>query len=90
MTTTPKEKAKAKAKPKKKVEKRGESAELPSIPAKQVEASTAQLENEIGVLEGWLNDLKETREDNSESILAKTTYTDMLLNRQELLNTLKK
>lgn len=74
--------------PEDKIERRSEPGEL-SIPEDLIKQSSIQLAAEIEVLEGWLEDLKETRDDNPESILAKTTYTDMLLNRQELLNTLK-
>lgn len=71
-----------------KVERRSEPAAL-ALPDDLLEQSTSQLISEISILESWLEDLKETRDDNPETILAKTTYTDMLLNRQELLNTLK-
>jgi len=47
-----------------------------------------QLEREIGIMENWLKGLEETRDDNSESIIARKSYTEMLQNRQELLNTL--
>lgn len=73
-----------------KKERRSESEDQPIISAKAVEEGSTQIETEITILEGWLKDLKETSEDNPEAILSKTTYTDMLLNRQELLNTLKK
>jgi len=44
------------------------------------------LEQEIATIESWLADLNDTRDDNSESIIAKKSYTEMLQNRQELLN----
>lgn len=58
------------------------------IPAALAKKAKTQLENEITTIESWLSDLNETRDDNSESIIAKKTYTEMLQNRQELLNAL--
>ncbi len=43
---------------------------------------------EIGIIESWLKDMEETRDDNSESIIARKSYTEMLKNHRELLNTL--
>lgn len=59
------------------------------IPEELMQQARIQLENEITILENWLKDLNETREDNPESIIARKSYTEMLQNRQELLNTLK-
>ncbi|MAM70818.1 MAG: hypothetical protein CMP91_06755 [Gammaproteobacteria bacterium] len=48
-----------------------------------------QLEKEISILQGWLKDLNETRDDNPEAIIARKFYDEMIQNRQELLDTLK-
>jgi hypothetical protein len=56
---------------------------IPEVLAKKAKT---QLEQEIATIESWLADLNETRGDNSESIIAKKSYTEMLQNRQELLN----
>lgn len=58
------------------------------IPDELSQQAKTQLESEISILENWLKDLNETREDNPESIIARKSYTEMLQNRQELLNTL--
>lgn len=58
------------------------------ISKKSIQQATQQLEGEIKIIEEWLHDLKETREDNPESIAARKSYGDMLQSRQELLNTL--
>ena len=69
-------------------DRRSDAIEEP-IPEDLLTKGRSQLEAEISIIEGWLSDLDETREDNPESILARTTYTNMLLNRRELLSTLK-
>ena len=51
--------------------------------------ATDQLESEIRIIESWLQDLEETREDNPESVAARQAYGDMLQSRRDLLNTLK-
>ena len=56
------------------------------IPEALAKKAKTQLEQEIATIESWLADLNETRDDNSESIIAKKSYTEMLQNRQELLN----
>ncbi|MBN4054038.1 hypothetical protein JYT97_04040, partial [Haliea sp. AH-315-K21] len=58
------------------------------IPETLAKNAKAQLEKEIRMIENWLKDLEETRDDNSASIIARSSYTEMLQNRQELLNTL--
>jgi hypothetical protein len=62
--------------------------EQEKIPEALSKKAKAQLENEIATIESWLSDLNETRDDNTESIIAKKSYTEMLQNRQELLNAL--
>jgi len=56
------------------------------IPEALAKKAKTQLEQEIATIESWLADLNETRDDNSESIIAKKSYTEMLQNCQELLN----
>tara|TARA_R110000772_G_scaffold170081_2_gene281979 strand:- start:332 stop:559 length:228 start_codon:yes stop_codon:yes gene_type:complete len=58
------------------------------IPEELARQARTQLESEISILKSWLKDLNETREDNPESIIARNSYTEMLQNRQELLDTL--
>ena len=58
---------------------------IPELLSKQ---ARNQLETEINLLQGWLRDLDETREDNPEAIIAKKFYREMIQNRQELLDTL--
>ena len=58
------------------------------IPVELAENAKIQLQQEIATIESWLQDLQETRDDNSASIIAKKSYTEMLQNRQELLHAL--
>ena len=53
-----------------------------------IEKGKAQLEQEIEIIQGWLDDLRETREDNPFSLSARKTYEDMLQSRKELLKTI--
>ena len=70
-------------------DRRSQTAQKPEkIPEDLALNAKQQLEREIGIIENWLKDLEETRDDNSESIIARKSYTEMLQNRQELLNTL--
>ena len=70
-------------------DRRSQTAQEPEkIPEDLALNAKQQLEREIGIIENWLKDLEETRDDNSESIIARKSYTEMLQNRQELLNTL--
>ena len=64
------------------------SQEAEKIPEDLALNAKQQLEKEIGIIENWLKDLEETSDNNSESIIARKSYTEMLQNRQELLNTL--
>ncbi len=61
---------------------------IEEIPENLSKQAISQLESEIATLQGWLDDLGETREDNPEAIIAKKFYRDMIQNRQELLDTI--
>ena len=60
------------------------------IPADLRDQGAQQLKAEIKLIEGWLEDLNETREDNPESLAARKTYHDMLRSRNDLLDALNK
>ncbi|MAY02519.1 MAG: hypothetical protein CMQ38_06020 [Gammaproteobacteria bacterium] len=60
-----------------------------AIPQALNRQARQQLEKEISILQGWLKDLNETRDDNPEAIIARKFYDEMIQNRQELLDTLK-
>jgi hypothetical protein len=55
-----------------------------------IEEGTFQLTNEIRVLESWLEELKASNQEDSESVAARKSYSDMLRSRREMLNTLTK
>ena len=60
------------------------------IDQKLVEEGTAQLRNEIEVLEAWLLELEASGENDVEVIAARKSYNDMLRSRREMLSTLAK
>jgi hypothetical protein len=60
------------------------------ISAELYQKGSTQLETEIRILEGWLNELDETRGDNPYSVAARKSYGDMLQSRRDLLKTLQK
>lgn len=49
---------------------------------------TAQLNNEIKVLESWLAELEAAQNEDSEVAAARKSYTDMLTSRKEMLSSL--
>ncbi|MDG2141575.1 MAG: hypothetical protein P8K27_08770 [Gammaproteobacteria bacterium] len=55
-----------------------------------IEEGTFQLTNEIRVLESWLEELKASDQEDSESVATRKSYSDMLRSRREMLNTLTK
>ena len=61
-----------------------------TIDQKLIDEGTAQLTNEIKVLESWLNELDASESANPESKAARKSYNDMLKSRKEMLNTLNK
>ena len=61
-----------------------------TIDQKLIDEGTAQLTNEIKVLESWLNELDASESANPESKAARKSYNDMLKTRKEMLNTLNK
>lgn len=69
---------------------RRQPPEISEISPELLQLGKVQLEAEIRLLESWLQQLDETRKDNSESLSARKTYTDMLESRKELLASLQK
>tara|TARA_Y100000814_G_scaffold261943_1_gene213419 strand:+ start:389 stop:628 length:240 start_codon:yes stop_codon:yes gene_type:complete len=61
-----------------------------TIDQKLIDEGTAQLTNEIKVLESWLNELDAAESADPESKAARKSYNDMLKSRKEMLNTLNK
>ena len=60
-----------------------------AIPAELLDQGVKQLEAEIALIEGWLANLAQTRDDNPESMAVRKSYSDMLHSRKEVLKTLK-
>ncbi|MCY4266125.1 MAG: hypothetical protein OXE78_14940 [Gammaproteobacteria bacterium] len=61
-----------------------------SIDQKLIEEGTAQLNNEIEVLETWLSELDGSDDSNPELVATRKSYSDMLQSRKEMLSTLAK
>ena len=71
------------------MQERRKAPTVEEISPELIQNASQQLEAEIKIIEGWLHDLDETREDNMASLAARKSYNDMLQSRRELLNTLK-
>ena len=71
-------------------EDRRQPVESTALSPELVERGKLQLENEIRVIEGWLELLEQTRSDNAESLAARKAYGDMLQSRKDLLTVLRK
>ena len=72
------------------MEDRRAPPQIAAIPEELRKKGQEQLEAEISIIEGWLEDLNETREDNPESLAARKSYMDMLRSRKDLLMALRK
>jgi len=59
-----------------------------SIDEALIAEGTAQLNNEIKVLESWLAELEAAKSDDTETLAARKSYTDMLTSRRDMLNSL--
>lgn len=59
-----------------------------NIDQQLIEEGTAQLSNEIAVLEAWLKELEATEGSDSEVSATRKSYHDMLRSRREMLSTL--
>ena len=60
------------------------------IDQKLIDEGTAQLNNEIQVLENWLAELETAPEEDEEALAARKSYRDMLSSRREMLSALAK
>lgn len=61
-----------------------------SIDEKLIRTGTEQLNNEIQVLEAWLQELDASDDTDAEIVAARKSYKDMLRSRKEMLSTLTK
>ncbi|MDF1765686.1 MAG: hypothetical protein P1V29_04820 [Gammaproteobacteria bacterium] len=59
-----------------------------SIDEALIAEGTAQLNSEIKVLENWLAELEAAKSDDTETLAARKSYTDMLTSRRDMLNSL--
>ena len=71
-------------------EDRRQPAESTSLSPELVQRGKQQLESEIRTIEGWLEQLEQTRKDNPQSLAARKAYSDMLQSRKDLLAVLRK
>lgn len=60
------------------------------IDAALIAEGTAQLNKEIQVLEAWLAELESGSVESSQAQEARKSYSDMLVSRREMLETLQK
>ena len=60
------------------------------VDQKLIDEGTAQLNNEIQVLENWLAELETAPEEDEEALAARKSYRDMLSSRREMLSALAK
>ena len=59
-----------------------------SVDQKLIEEGTAQLKNEIKVLESWLRELDVLDDPDAEKTATRKSYSDMLQSRKQMLSTL--
>ena len=71
-------------------EDRRQPSESTLLSPELVQRGKQQLESEIRTIEGWLEQLEQTRKDNPESLAARKAYSDMLQSRKDLLAVLRK
>ena len=61
-----------------------------AIDAALIAEGTAQLDKEIKVLESWLAEIEDHKSRSAEAQAAHKSYSDMLVSRREMLETLQK
>ena len=69
---------------------RRQPPEIAALSPELADRGKQQLESEIRLLEEWLQELDQTRQDNTESLAARKSYSDMLQSRKDLLAALRK